>query len=190
MRSYAMPEQKKFAVAAAYLALCVIWSSTWLAIKVGLQDLPPISFVALRFAIAVAVLLAISVGRVRLLPVAARRFQTAGLHGRAHVRGELCAAFLGGAVCVVRFVRGLAGDHSNFRDGLRSFHSAGRTAALAASGGSRARDRRRRGDLLAPAGFRRAPRFLGRSRRRVRRGERGVLERVAEKARRSSWRRP
>ena len=69
MRSYAMPEQKKFAVSAAFLALCVIWSSTWLAIKVGLRDLPPISFVALRFAIAVAVLLAISVGRVRLLPV-------------------------------------------------------------------------------------------------------------------------
>jgi drug/metabolite transporter (DMT)-like permease len=68
MRSYAMPERKKFAITAAYLALCVIWSSTWLAIKVGLQDLPPISFVALRFAIAVAVLLAISVGRVRLLP--------------------------------------------------------------------------------------------------------------------------
>jgi drug/metabolite transporter (DMT)-like permease len=69
MRSYAMPEQKKFAVAAAYAALCVIWSSTWLAIKIGLQDLPPISFVALRFLIAVVVLLAISVGRVRLLPL-------------------------------------------------------------------------------------------------------------------------
>jgi len=63
-----MPEQRKIGVAAAYLALCVIWSSTWLAIRVGLQDLPPISFVAIRFTIAVAVLLAISVGRVRLVP--------------------------------------------------------------------------------------------------------------------------
>jgi drug/metabolite transporter (DMT)-like permease len=63
-----MPEQKKFAVAAAYLVLCVIWSSTWLVIRVGLQDLPPISFVALRFVIAVAILLLISVGRVRLTP--------------------------------------------------------------------------------------------------------------------------
>lgn len=68
MRFYAMPDQKKVAIAAAYLALCVIWSSTWLAIKVGLEDLPPISFVALRFVIAVAVLLAISIGRVRLFP--------------------------------------------------------------------------------------------------------------------------
>src|ERR1700751_2697474 len=53
----------------AWLTLCVVWSSTWLAIKVGLRDLPPISFVAIRFLIAIAVLLAVSVGRVRLLPM-------------------------------------------------------------------------------------------------------------------------
>jgi drug/metabolite transporter (DMT)-like permease len=58
----------KIAVAAAFVALCVIWSSTWLAIKFGLRDLPPISFVAIRFLIAVAVLLAISIGRVPLIP--------------------------------------------------------------------------------------------------------------------------
>src|SRR6266513_4971801 len=64
-----MPEQRtKLAAIAAFAALCIIWSSTWLAIKLGLRDLPPISFVALRFVIAVAVLLAISIGRVRLLP--------------------------------------------------------------------------------------------------------------------------
>jgi drug/metabolite transporter (DMT)-like permease len=68
MRSYPMPERNKMAIAAAYVALCVIWSSTWLAIKVGLYDLPPISFVAIRFVIAVAVLLVISIGRVRLFP--------------------------------------------------------------------------------------------------------------------------
>src|SRR6266436_9415068 len=52
----------------AWLTLCVVWSSTWLAIKVGLRDLPPLSFVGIRFLIAVAVLLAISIGRVRLVP--------------------------------------------------------------------------------------------------------------------------
>jgi drug/metabolite transporter (DMT)-like permease len=55
-------------VPTAWLTLCVVWSSTWLAIKVGLRDLPPISFVALRFLIAIAVLLAVSAGRVRLRP--------------------------------------------------------------------------------------------------------------------------
>jgi drug/metabolite transporter (DMT)-like permease len=64
-----MPEQRaKLAAIIAFVALCLIWSSTWLAIKFGLRDLPPISFVAIRFVIAVVVLLAISIGRVRLIP--------------------------------------------------------------------------------------------------------------------------
>src|SRR6478672_4935217 len=52
----------------AWLTLCVVWSSTWLAIKIGLRDLPPISFVAIRFLIAIAVLVTVSVGRTHLLP--------------------------------------------------------------------------------------------------------------------------
>ena len=56
-------------VPVAWLTLCVVWSSTWLVIKIGLRDLPPISFVAIRFLIAIAVLLAVSIGRVRLLPL-------------------------------------------------------------------------------------------------------------------------
>src|SRR5436190_22559067 len=52
----------------AWLTLCVVWSSTWLAIKIGLRDLPPISFVAIRFLIAIIVLVAVSMGRTHLLP--------------------------------------------------------------------------------------------------------------------------
>jgi len=64
-----MPEQRtRILVVAAFVALCLIWSSTWLAIKFGLRDLPPVSFVAIRFIVAVALLLAISIGRVPLLP--------------------------------------------------------------------------------------------------------------------------
>src|SRR6266702_1868812 len=55
-------------VPVAWLTLCVVWSSTWLVIKIGLRDLPPISYAGIRFVIAVIVLLAVSVGRVRLLP--------------------------------------------------------------------------------------------------------------------------
>jgi drug/metabolite transporter (DMT)-like permease len=57
-----------WSVPLAWVTLCVVWSSTWLAIKVGLRDLPPISFVAIRFLIAIIVLLAVSFGRTRLLP--------------------------------------------------------------------------------------------------------------------------
>src|SRR5213080_4252596 len=55
-------------IPAAWLTLCIVWSSTWLAIKVGLRDLPPISYVAIRFLVAVIALVLVSVGRVRLLP--------------------------------------------------------------------------------------------------------------------------
>src|SRR5213082_3226099 len=55
-------------VPVAWLTLCAVWSSTWLAIKIGLRDLPPISFVAIRFLIAIIVLLVVSMGRTHLLP--------------------------------------------------------------------------------------------------------------------------
>ena len=42
-----------------WLILCGIWSSTWIFIKLGLADLPPVSFAAWRFAVAVAILLLI-----------------------------------------------------------------------------------------------------------------------------------
>ena len=63
-----MPAPKKVAIVAAFLTLCVVWSSTWLAIKIGLRDLPPISYAAIRFVVAIVVLLAVSIGRARLLP--------------------------------------------------------------------------------------------------------------------------
>ncbi|HLM56567.1 MAG TPA: EamA family transporter [Pyrinomonadaceae bacterium] len=42
-----------------WLVLCVVWGSTWLFIKLGLRDLPPVSFAAVRFALASAILLAV-----------------------------------------------------------------------------------------------------------------------------------
>ena len=63
-----MPGQQRIAIIAAYVTLCIVWSSTWVAIKIGLEDLPPISFAALRFLIAFLLLVAVSIGRVPLLP--------------------------------------------------------------------------------------------------------------------------
>jgi drug/metabolite transporter (DMT)-like permease len=39
-----------------WLVLCAIWGSTWLFIKLGLEDLPPITFAGIRFVIACAIL--------------------------------------------------------------------------------------------------------------------------------------
>ena len=45
----------------AYAVLCVIWGSTWLAIRITVANVPPIRAVALRFALAAA-LLAVFIG--------------------------------------------------------------------------------------------------------------------------------
>lgn len=42
-----------------WLILCLIWGSTWIFIKIGLADLPPISFASARFVLSAAVVLAI-----------------------------------------------------------------------------------------------------------------------------------
>ena len=63
-----MRAPNKAAIVAAFVTLCVVWSSTWLAIKIGLHDLPPISYAGIRFVVAIVALLAVSIGRARLLP--------------------------------------------------------------------------------------------------------------------------
>ena len=69
MHAPAKDRRRDWRIPAAWLTLCVVWSSTWLVIKIGLDEgLPPISFVAWRFVVAVLVLVAISAGRARLLP--------------------------------------------------------------------------------------------------------------------------
>src|SRR5213079_1907148 len=60
--------RSRWSVPVAWLTLCVVWSSTWLVIKIGLRDLPPISYAGIRFLIAIVVLFAVSAGRVGLLP--------------------------------------------------------------------------------------------------------------------------
>jgi drug/metabolite transporter (DMT)-like permease len=71
MRNSPKPDSQpriEWRIPAAWLTLCVVWSSTWLAIKFGLRDLPPISYAGIRFAIAIVVLFSVSAGRVGLLP--------------------------------------------------------------------------------------------------------------------------
>ena len=48
---------------AVYVFLCAIWGSTWLAIKIGLEYLPPLRFAALRMVLACLVLLPFALRR-------------------------------------------------------------------------------------------------------------------------------
>jgi len=51
-----------------WLLLCGIWGSTWLFIKLGLDDLPPFTFAGIRFVIGSAILFAIIKARRLSLP--------------------------------------------------------------------------------------------------------------------------
>lgn len=55
-----------------WLLLCVIWGSTWLFIKLGLRDLPPITFAGLRFLAAALLLWSYVFARRSRLPRHAR----------------------------------------------------------------------------------------------------------------------
>ena len=50
-----------------WLLLCIVWGTTWIFIKIGLQDLPPITFAVARFLLAVLLLLPIlTIGKLPL----------------------------------------------------------------------------------------------------------------------------
>ena len=55
-----------------WLVLCGIWGSTWLFIKLGLEDLPPITFAGIRFVIACAILFSLIRARGIHLPADGR----------------------------------------------------------------------------------------------------------------------
>ena len=110
-----MPGDRKWAAIAAFATLCVIWSSTWLVIKVGLEDLPPISYAAMRFLIAFVVLVAVFAGARAPAAEEPLGLDAARFHRRAHVRDELRAALLGRAAYLLRAGGGLAGDDCDLR---------------------------------------------------------------------------
>jgi drug/metabolite transporter (DMT)-like permease len=55
-------------VRVVFLLLCCIWGSTWMFIKLGLRDLPPLSFAAARFLLATAILAGVVAARRARLP--------------------------------------------------------------------------------------------------------------------------
>ncbi len=64
-----------------WLTLCLIWGTTWLFIKVGLNDLPPIAFAAARFLLAVVILFFIIRIQKIPLPKTAKEWRLIALTG-------------------------------------------------------------------------------------------------------------
>ena len=65
----------------AYILLCAIWGSTWLAIRIVVRDVPPMFAAGLRFVIAAAVLLVLAiVNRLSLkMPRGSRDWRAIGI---------------------------------------------------------------------------------------------------------------
>ena len=64
-----------------WLALCLIWGSTWIAIKLGLSDLPPIGFAAVRFVLATLIVFAVLRVQRIALPKSASAWRLMALTG-------------------------------------------------------------------------------------------------------------
>lgn len=64
-----------------WLVLCLIWGTTWFFIKIGLEDLPPISFAAARFVLAVLILALVILWREIPLPKTKRDWKLIALTG-------------------------------------------------------------------------------------------------------------
>lgn len=61
--------RERLSVWLAYAGMCLIWGTTWLAIKVGLHALAPLTGVGLRFLIAGTFLYAVAAARGRVRPL-------------------------------------------------------------------------------------------------------------------------
>lgn len=64
-----------------WLLLCLLWGTTWIFIKIGLQDLPPMAFAASRFILAVIILFAIIRIQKIPLPKTAKEWKLIALTG-------------------------------------------------------------------------------------------------------------
>lgn len=64
-----------------WLTLCLIWGTTWFFIKIGLEDLPPITFSAARFASAILILAVVIAVQKIPLPATKQEWKLIALTG-------------------------------------------------------------------------------------------------------------
>src|SRR6185436_10164482 len=74
-------QQRSLKVLGLWWVTCLNWSSVWLFIKLGLRDLPPVSFAAIRLLVAIAVFLPILLLRGVRLPRRAREWYVIAVAG-------------------------------------------------------------------------------------------------------------
>ncbi|MEP7212079.1 MAG: EamA family transporter [Acidobacteriota bacterium] len=78
-----------------WLLLCLIWGTTWIFIKIGLCDLPPIGFASVRFLLAAIILLVVIWIRKIPLPSGGREWRLIALTGILQFGLNYSAVFWG-----------------------------------------------------------------------------------------------
>lgn len=78
-----------------FSSLCFVWGSTWLAIKVGLSSLPPVTFAGIRFVIAFGFLLVFALVRETEFPRDRKSWQVMFLLGLTQIALSYALAFWG-----------------------------------------------------------------------------------------------
>ncbi|HEU5303914.1 MAG TPA: EamA family transporter, partial [Gemmatimonadales bacterium] len=78
-----------------WLCLCGIWGSTWLAIKLGLRDLPPLTFAGIRFAVAAPILFGIAAVSGLSLPRTGREWRLLAYTGLLTITVNYALVFWG-----------------------------------------------------------------------------------------------
>jgi drug/metabolite transporter (DMT)-like permease len=81
--------------ALAWLVLSVVWGLTWLAVRIGLDEIPPITFAGIRFLIAAVVLGAVLVVRRVPLPRSSRDWRLLTFTGLLTIGIAYSAQFWG-----------------------------------------------------------------------------------------------
>ncbi len=91
-----------------YILLCLIWGSTWIAIKIGLSDAPPLITAAVRFAIASGILASISIVRKYQYPTEMRKILRLGypglyMYGASYALVYIAEQYIDSALTAVLF---------------------------------------------------------------------------------------
>ncbi|HKV50734.1 MAG TPA: EamA family transporter [Gemmatimonadaceae bacterium] len=74
----------------AYLVVCVLWGSTYIAIRIGDRTLPPVLFAGLRFVIAGMILFVASLAAGQRLPARPRDWRDLSIVGLLLLSGNTC----------------------------------------------------------------------------------------------------
>lgn len=74
----------------AYLVVCVLWGSTYIAIRIGDRTLPPVLFAGLRFFIAGVILFVASLAAGQRLPARSRDWRDLSIVGLLLLSGNTC----------------------------------------------------------------------------------------------------